>query len=60
LSQFYLLDTIGQYSAKAVYENGFDPPSGRKAWKGQLESNTVSFVIEGKALPTETPTKESC
>lgn len=52
LHRFYDLSQPGQYSLQAVYHNQSDPEDGRTAWKEELRSNSVSFVITG--APTET------
>jgi len=46
LDLFYALDRPGEYSVQAVYSNQSDPGDGRQAWKGKLESNRASFVLE--------------
>lgn len=46
LSMYYMFERAGEYAVRAVYENQVDPENGREAWKGQLESNTVTFVVE--------------
>jgi len=46
LDLFYALEQPGEYSIQAVYSNQSDPVDGRRAWKGKLESNQVSFVLE--------------
>lgn len=44
LQNYYALARPGQYSIQAFYENAFDTTKG-EAWKGTLESNTVTFDL---------------
>ena len=46
LDLFYGLEQPGEYSVQAVYSNQSDPGDGRQAWKGKLESDLASFVLE--------------
>lgn len=46
LGIIYPLQTPGTYFVQAVYRNEFDSTDGRKAWKGELNSNVVMFDIK--------------
>jgi hypothetical protein len=35
----------GTYSIQAIYHNIWDPKNGEIAWKGQVESDKINFVI---------------
>lgn len=43
---FYALERPGTYSVQALYQNDADPGDGRRAWKGELTSNAVTFTLE--------------
>jgi hypothetical protein len=46
ISWYYHLDQEGTYSVQAFYESQSDPkPGDTLAWKGQLESNVVTFNV---------------
>ena len=44
LQNYYTLARPGHYSIQAFYENAFDTTKG-EAWKGKLESNTITFDL---------------
>lgn len=44
LQTYYALPRPGTYSVQAFYENRFDTTDG-EAWKGRLESNTVTCQL---------------
>lgn len=46
IQEYFALNSPGKYSIQAVYQNQSDPGNGTEAWKGEIESNVVSFTLE--------------
>lgn len=46
LTTLFAFDQSGDYSVRAIYQNSQDPPSGRSAWKGEIESHTIVVTVE--------------
>ncbi len=46
IDKYYPLAQPGSYTIQAIYQNQSDPQDGRVAWKGEIQSNTVSFRVE--------------
>jgi len=45
LSTFFSFNQPGAYTVQATYQNSQDPPSGKEAWKGEVESNAVELAF---------------
>jgi len=46
LSTFFSFNQSGAYTIQAIYQNNQDPPSGKEAWKNDVDSNTVEVNFE--------------